>query len=157
MSTDLTCLRCRKTFTRPRKSRTHFCTDCREQRNREKTADRMRELRDARRVAEQQIDARIEYGVDPDYAQQWRDIMNDAVEVLRSELAGGMVPDKMPAGANSPAGPDDGCSTGWRDLAEWLDRRAAECAAHPWFEANPHWAHALHDPTDTDVSYLKAG
>ena len=53
--------------------------------------------------------------------------------------------DRLPDGASSPSGPDEGRSSFFADLRDELDLLSNEAAQHPWFAENPHWNYELHD------------
>ena len=117
----------------------------------------MRSTRELEREMRDNLDHWVEvYGMERDYAESMYPRISDYAESLDAyDRSLPIVPDRMPDGANSPAGPDDGTSTYFGDLADELDAHARMVAQHPWFAANPHWAYGLHDP-DEAAEYLNA-
>jgi hypothetical protein len=115
----------------------------------------MRELRAAEKAATEKIAEYRAFGMSDEFIQRYSDDLDDVLAEMRSEtVPRDYVPDRMPVGSNAPAGPDEGCSTGWSDLAETLDQRADDAAIHPWFAANPHWSYRMHDE-NVDLENLK--
>ncbi|HET8581754.1 MAG TPA: hypothetical protein VFL65_00770 [Jatrophihabitans sp.] len=170
----LNCLRCGGEYERRRGRPSHFCASCRIERHREQDRERLSRRRALARDIRLDVDT---------YRASWLGEDDETGDAVRLEWLMGcdagaafatveefaqavdegdpwaLVPDRrgnesLP-GSTMPAGPDDGTSTGWSDLAEWLDRRAREVAAHPWHAANPHWAFAL-DGDDPDLEHLEA-
>jgi predicted nucleic acid-binding Zn-ribbon protein len=151
----LKCLRCGEPYEQKRRQASHFCPTCREANKRERDSQRQRENRALKREMLDQLDAWVQHGgMSDDYAANLEPCIDDYVTQQKSgDSRFDAVPDRMPTGANSPAGPDEGCSTGWSDLAETLDQQARRAAEHQWFADNPHWAFALHD--DIDIGTIR--
>lgn len=153
----LTCLGCGGDYERPRRSMSHFCPECRRLNRIAKMADAQRRLADARREVRERADAFVAAGMTREYVEtSYLSRLDEQTAELRSALHEGMVADRMPARSNHPAGPDEGTSTGWRDLAETLDQRAREAASHSWFVDNPHWHYELHDDDAAALERLRA-
>jgi len=57
----------------------------------------------------------------------------------------GLSPDRMPEGANTPYGPDEGRSTFFKDLSGELETLHKEASKADWWDDNPHWNFELHD------------
>lgn len=94
------------------------------------------------------LDDYVANGMDAGYVDLFRPYIDDLAGELDSDnrqYERALVPDRMPSGANSPAGPDEGSSTYYAELAEELGVSALVAAQHPWWEANPHWSYELHD------------
>lgn len=169
----LNCLRCGERYEQGRRRASHFCKPCRVERNKEKTRERMRQLRSE---ADEQID------VLPLWEQYVkRSEVDELLDELfgepgraqrRARLAPGTwVEDRMPPGYKSAKGPAVGMTTGSRELQGLLAERqriamgafddrdkenptsaflVAECAA--WWSANAHCFYDLDRPAD-EVSY----
>lgn len=143
----LDCLSCGGPYEQERRRASHFCPDCRKARHRERMAAAQRELYEARRSVDDRLDTYRALGMSDEYVQRYRDDLDELAVGMRAYASPrDTVPDRMPPGANAPTGPDDGCSTGWKDLQAELDERAFAAASHPWFAENPHWSFELHDP-----------
>ena len=55
---------------------------------------------------------------------------------MSAELVDAVTVDRKPSGYTTPAGPSEGRSTSFEDLAVELDELAARAAAHPWWRAH---------------------
>ena len=128
-TTTVPCLRCKAPYERKQRGRhTTFCPVCRA--GNKLAADRQR----AQRVydaGQRILDLAASLWPELDDAQRWR-----AAEYFRDL---GLVPDRMPPGSTTAAGPDEGRTTSYADLDEELTRRSRAAAEHPWFEEHPHW------------------
>jgi len=98
----------------------------------------MRQFRTELREVGDDLRARINEGYHPLLDQYL-----EAAEIPEDERAP-LVPDRMPAGANTPAGPDEGYSTYFHDFGKELDARRRHISNHVWWQANPHWSYELH-------------
>jgi hypothetical protein len=161
------CLRCGALFERRRGRRAYFCETHRAERRRDYEAARKRGIRALARDIRMDVDTyRASYDVATiDDTTEWlagahRETMFATVAEYAASVDDGdlwaLVPDREPIrNALSPAGPDEGTSTGWTDVAETIEARARHIGEHPWFTANPHWAYELDDP-DAAREYLDA-
>lgn len=144
------CLRCDKPY-QPTKSE-HFCRDCARAIDREKSAQRSKERASRAREA-------IEFS--PYATAEWTvDLTAERLEEIGLALESGdpsLVLDTMPQGANSPAGPNEGRSTFFRDLAGELDTLCAEAARDSWWKDNPHALFEVHDPVAAALYSLTTG
>lgn len=138
------CLRCKKPYEQKRRQASHFCPGCRSEIHAEKQRASKREARARERELRAEADEMVKRGMNPDYVNgRWRQVVDDiTAEQDKRET---LVPDRMPDGANSPAGPDDGRSTDFGDIGVEIDIRAREAANHQWFKDNPHWNYDMHE------------
>lgn len=132
MVRSIPCLRCETSFEQYRRSPSHFCRPCRVIRNRE--AQRTRSHRSAEQLAELRTRLPAEVSVH-------LEVYGHALGLHGQALPA--VSDRMPVGTKSPAGPDEGRSTYFAELAGELDTLGREAAGDPWWDENPHWAFAL--------------
>lgn len=156
MTLTLNCLRCGDEYEQEKRRASHFCAACRVEIDREKAAERMRRLRgvSSRVTLDIVMGENVSDDDGDDGSTEWLmgarrvDVFARAADYIDRVESGGLfdlVPDRMPAGHSSPAGPDEGTSTNWTDLAAELDRHARDVAGHYWFGRNPHWSYELHD------------
>ena len=150
-------------------SRSHFCDDCRRDLQRERNRENMKERRQRARdiIANLPEDLRMRVD-DADYEALDLDSkrLPDEVSIRLAEFMdetaqgadedGRLIRDKMPDGASTPAGPDEGRSTFFRELAGELDDLCRIAARDPWWRANPHWNYELHDPGKAS-RYMRLG
>lgn len=145
------CLRCSARYL-PRRASEHFCENCAQARKREQDRERKRERYEAGKTAVEGLPSRC--------AEWAADLTHEHYEEIGLALENGdpsLVLDKMPDGANSPLGPDEGRSTFFVDLREWLDILSAEAAEHPWWRENPHAFYEVHDPVKASLYNLAPG
>lgn len=148
---SVNCLRCSVQFERQRVSE-HFCRTCAEARARE-----IRKLRGRERyeLGKELVD---EYRkANPEWVADISEERLEEIGLATEHGDASLVLDKMPDGANSPAGPEEGRSTYFRDLADELDLLCYEAAHHEWWPANPHVFFAVHDPAKAAVYNLGMG
>lgn len=130
-----TCIICHAAFaytTRP----TRYCKACRIARDIESKRERRRKVSDDQHMLHTIAEGMRDFLEPSMYAQIEDYIESLGVHVTRVAL----VPDRMPAGANTPAGPDEGHSTNYADLAGQLHAKRMGVIMHDWFRENPHWA-----------------
>lgn len=145
------CLRCAELY-EPRRASEHFCEDCSKARKREQDRERKRERYEVGKTALSGIRGRL--------AEWAADLTHEHYEEIGLALENGdpsLVLDKMPDGANSPAGPEEGRSTFFKDLAGELDELGRVAAAHPWWVENPHALFAVHDAVKAALYTLAPG
>jgi hypothetical protein len=144
------CLRCDRPY-KPRKSE-HFCPDCSAAIKREK--DRQTRKERATRAKEA-----IEFS--PYATADWAvNLTDERLEDIGLALETGepaLVLDKMPDGANTAAGPNEGRSTFFRDLAGELDTLCAVASNDSWWTENPHALFEVHDPVAAALYSLASG
>lgn len=129
---EFDCLWCGARYEQPQARRSSlFCPPCRAQRNRQRDAERHRERRANPHAHRPATLAELAVPAEP---------------VAPGDEA--WAPDRMPRGASSPAGPDEGMTVARAADSVTLDRRARAAAAHPWWAAHPDWAVGLHDSDD---------
>jgi hypothetical protein len=129
------CMRCDQPFDR-RRSSGRFCPNCRPAINTERQVARDRRRRLARDELRTVLDGYVLGGMD-------RGTNDDAIDAYVSrgealDLVDCIIRDRMPTGAFTPAGSDDGCSTNDEEFRDCLDEHAAVVAAHRWWIDNPH-------------------
>ena len=154
---EIDCLRCGATFTRPKRSRAHFCSYCRGVIASEQGAERKQRWRD---VQQRLAAEHAEFYTDEQMAA-FRERLAEVAPGLdlaegreyREALYAGRL--RMPDGSGLPAGPDEGTTTFFLDLADWLDVHAVEVARHSWWSEHPHWNYRLHDQ-EVAEAYLEA-
>lgn len=140
------CARCGVAFPLPGRRASHFCKGCRVKNRRERATARRQQKREATRAALAGLDvdesehlALVAAGV------PGLDEFNAAYDDAEKRL----VLDRMPAGANSPRGPNEGMSVArGSEIAGVLYGRnglADRAAAHLWWQTNPHAFYGLHD------------
>jgi hypothetical protein len=145
------CLRCAAKY-EPRRASEHFCETCSQARKREQDRERKRERYEAGKTAVEGLPSRC--------AEWAADLTHEHYEEIGLALENGdpsLVLDKMPDGANSPAGPDEGRSSFFLDLREWLDILSGEAAEHPWWKENPHALFEVHAPEKAALYNLAPG
>lgn len=132
------CLRCRKQYDRTR-GHVHFCRDCARAHDRERARERAKErIERAKSLIEST----------PSAAEWVPDLDEERLEEIGLATEAGdpsLVLDRMPPGANTPAGPWEGVSTFFDDLEEELDELKDKAMAHPWWSDNPHCFYEVHD------------
>jgi len=141
--TAVACHQCGADYVQPRRLASHYCPTCRRERNRQRDRDRKRACRAVALDARNLMSAAV-LGEPPQ--------PRVASSAPRADLQGSSIIDRMPAGANTPAGPHEGTTTHRADLARVLDAHAAAAAAHPWWTANRHWHNHLHDSDDATAA-----
>ena len=135
-----------------RKSSQHFCLDCSAAIAREKARERQKVRR---------IRAKDAIAFSPYATAEWAvDLTVERLEEIGLALETGdpaLVLDKMPDGSNSPAGPNEGRSTFFRDLAGELDELCAIASRDEWWAENPHALYEVHDPVKAALYALESG
>lgn len=135
---EVDCLWCGAAFTRSRRW-AYFCESCRVKRNRVKQETRDAARRDRLRDAAEGIAPTLEPDLVPTLQQYVEELDLSEGEDL------GLSPDRMPEGANTPYGPDEGRSTFFKDLSGELETLHKEASKADWWDDNPHWNFELHD------------
>ena len=138
------CLRCGAEYSIPGRLTSHYCVPCRTTRRRERDTAHRRHTRAANRAALAGLD------VDESTKATLADYLPTLDEYAASydDAEKRLTVDRMPAGANSPRGPDEGLSTRRDELRGMLKTLADRAAANEWWDANPHWSvspKGLHD------------
>lgn len=148
MRNTVECIWCGNKFERSRRWG-YFCETCRIKRNREKA----RQI-SAQRYAEfsESVSA-LRTSLGEEYIPKIDEYMA-TLELGEGEEVG-LVHDRMPDGANSPYGPDEGRSTFFKDLAADLDYACKQTAKHEWWSENPHWTFELHDKAEAAVYFAE--
>lgn len=132
------CRRCTVVFTRRSARPPKYCPECRPVVKRE---------RDQARIAEMRADLRDKQSLLREIAEPMRLHLTHDMQRLMDEWIGQLDvdPDKFApvmddsfrgAGKN---GPDEGCSTGFTDLADELERRRVAAIMHDWHAEHPGW------------------
>lgn len=132
------CLRCGQDFARkPGRGRpAQYCGPCRPLRTAQVKADQYRTAREEV-LALHEIAERLRPQLTP---SEWLTLV-DYLAGLDTSPGDGfpLVPDRMPSGYLTDAGPDVGVSTGYADLRTELAERRRVALADPWWADNPHW------------------
>lgn len=135
----------------PRRT-TRYCETCRTRRTDEKHRLRNVARRRARDNVADVLNDYTKQGMSEDYVALMVDRLDDAVdETMPVEREHPELP--IP-GALTPAGPDEGATTGWSDLQAVLDERAYVAMVDPWWAAHPEWSDLL--ALDDVDQYLSA-
>lgn len=135
MTTTKTCLRCGGTF-EAKRSTARYDDSCRINVNRENTAARKRDI-DEQRAEVRVIAESLRPYLMPEMYDRV-DVYLQSIGIAHHEQPP-IVPDRMPAGTMSNAGPDEGCSTTRLDLEAELEARRLEVIVHDWFTEHPNW------------------
>ncbi|GAA4981342.1 hypothetical protein [Actinopolymorpha pittospori] len=148
----LRCLRCGEPFRRRPGANRHFCAVC---------ADALaREADNARKRAKYAGTQEASEALRPSLPAWAQDLLDERLEEVGLATDGGSPAvqlDRLPPGAHTPTGTDDGRSTFSAELAGHLDTLGRRAAADPWWAANPHWAYRLGDPAALERFDLAPG
>lgn len=123
------CLLCTQPYTR-KQVNGHYCKPCQKEVRKRRNALNMRKVREELREALPRVVSEPGPGV-------FQKLDKAAEQEARDTR--GLLPDRMPAGSQTPYGSDDGRSTYEKDLSEDLDRLSWYAACHRWWLDNPHW------------------
>lgn len=139
----LPCVDCGAPIDRkPRGPKPKRCPPCAKRVDREKRAERHRDIEADRALVRSVAENLREY-VTPDMWARVEDYV--AAIGVRPNTEPPLVPDRMPDGTLSDAGPDEGTSTNWTDLAADLEQRRMSVIMHEWFADNPRWLDGVND------------
>lgn len=144
------CLRCSRPYERQR-ANAHFCPTCTQARKNEADSRLKAERREAARSA---IDT-----LPPRHLEWVPELAGERLEEIGLALENGdpsLLIDGVLEGANTPAGPDEGRSTFFTDLAGYLDELCSVAADDPWWGRHPHAFFEVHDPVKAAVYDLGA-
>jgi hypothetical protein len=130
------CARCGEEYER---QGGYFCPSCRDARKRE--VDRAR--KEQRRNELWDAVQRVRYDVPKTVAVEWDKVIAEIAPEPEDPVP--LVVDRQPVGWKSPRGSDDGRSTQYKDLANYLDWLEGEISRHPWWSENLNWSLALTD------------
>lgn len=139
------CAECGEQYEQGRRRATPYCPDCRRVRKlaNMRVVSRDRRARAARENVSDVLDDYLRQGMDPDYVELMRARVDDHLDdVIPAEWSG---QSEVPlSGANTAAGPDEGTSTYFADLADELDALHDRAVKHGWWLDNPNWWVKMH-------------
>lgn len=145
----LVCQRCGSEYDKPRRGKSYYCEPCRHEVKREQDRDGK-----AARAAElAELGDRVKCAI-PEYLYPTLDEYLGDLDFNEDE-DWALTTDKMPAGANSPSGPDEGRSTYFADLVGELDDLCKRAARDEWWTENRFWERDLHDSPDAARRWLE--
>src|SRR5690606_11400478 len=117
----------------------YLCESCRVKRDRGEQEPRDAARRDTLRDAAEAIAPTSSPDPVPPLQQYAAELDSSEGEDLA------LSPGRMPEGANTPYGPDEGRSTFCKDLSGELETLHKEASKADWWDDNPHWNFELHD------------
>lgn len=137
---SIPCLRCSEPFDNNSRHPSHYCKLCRKVQKLERDNVKRRRVREDQEILRAVAESMRGY-LDPSMYATVEDFVTGLGVIMDSDKH----EDRMPVGSNLPAGPDEGMSTTYDDLAEQLDSRRLEVIMHDWFKEHPHWTVGMHD------------
>lgn len=142
MTATIPCVECGEPIERkPRGPKPRHCRPCAKRIDNAKRTERRREIESDRAVVREIANNLREYVTD----DMWATIEEYIAGIGVTAKDAPIVPDRMPDGAMSDTGPDEGTSTGWADLADELERRRMRAIMHDWFTDNPRWLDGVNE------------